>query len=253
MLAQNKELDTEEGNIKTAFVAGATGYVGEEVVRTLISLGFNTIAHIRPDSFRLEKKKAYFEKLGAAVDTTPWELNAMTETMKTIRPDAVYCLVGTTRARMKQVAEEGGSIARASYEAIDYGLTVLLAKAAARLSQSPRFVYISAIGSTPWARGSYMKAHYKAENAVFASGLPYTVARPVLITGPDRKEKRLFEQISARVVDAVLALVSYLGWRRLWKKYSSIDAVSMARALIKLANNPNCENRVVEAHELRDI
>ena len=104
MSALEKELDTEESTCRVAFVAGATGYVGEEVVRNLISLGFKTIAHIRPDSFRLEKKKAYFEKLGATVVTTPWELEAMTHTLKAIRPDAVYCLVGTTRARMKQVA-----------------------------------------------------------------------------------------------------------------------------------------------------
>ncbi len=253
MLALEKELDSEEGNIKVAFVAGATGYVGEEVVRNLISLGFRTVAHIRPDSFRLEKKKAYFEQLGAVVDTTPWELNAMTQTMKRIRPDAVYCLVGTTRARMKQVAEEGGSIERASYEAIDYGLTVLLARAASDSHQSPRFVYISAIGSTPWAKGSYMQAHYRAESAVLTSGLPYTVARPVLITGPDRKENRLFERVTARILDAVLAFASRFGLRRLWKKYASIDAASMAKALVKLANNPNCANRVVEAHELRDI
>ena len=36
--------------MEIAFVAGATGYTGREVVRLLAERGVRTLAHVRPDS-----------------------------------------------------------------------------------------------------------------------------------------------------------------------------------------------------------
>ena len=40
-----------------AFVAGATGFTGREVVRLLVERGVPAVAHVRPDSPRLEEWK----------------------------------------------------------------------------------------------------------------------------------------------------------------------------------------------------
>jgi uncharacterized protein YbjT (DUF2867 family) len=171
-----------------AFVAGATGYTGREVVRELCRLGVPTVAHVRPDSPRLEDWRARFQALGARTDTTPWTGEAMAEILKALQPSCVFALLGTVRARMKRARAEGRDPERASYDAVDYGLTMILLEAARAWGSSPRFIYLSASGVKPNAAGSYYRARARAEQALAASGIPYCIARPSFITGPDRDD-----------------------------------------------------------------
>ena len=83
------------------FVAGATGYTGREVVRRCAELGAETVAHVRPDSARIHEWERRFGALGARVDATPWELQAMCATLVRLRPTHVFALLGTTRARAR--------------------------------------------------------------------------------------------------------------------------------------------------------
>ena len=50
----------------TAFVLGATGFVGREVVRQLCVRGAKAIAHVRPDSKKLDDWRKTFGEMGAA-------------------------------------------------------------------------------------------------------------------------------------------------------------------------------------------
>ena len=52
-----------------AMVFGATGFTGREVVRELIVRKIPAIAHIRPDSGRLQEWQKRFKKMGAKVDS----------------------------------------------------------------------------------------------------------------------------------------------------------------------------------------
>jgi len=92
--------DRAGGDGRVAFVAGATGFTGREVVRLLAERGVPTVAHVRPDSPRLEEWKKRFSAVGAEVDATAWDEAAMLETMSRVRPATVFALLGTTRARM---------------------------------------------------------------------------------------------------------------------------------------------------------
>ena len=58
--------------MQRAFVAGATGYTGRAVVRELTDRGLECIAHVRPDSPRLEEWRRVFTAMGATFDCTPW-------------------------------------------------------------------------------------------------------------------------------------------------------------------------------------
>lgn len=235
-----------------AFVAGATGYVGQETVRQLAAAGVRTIAHVRPDSPRLEDWHRRFRALGAEPDATPWTLPALAATMRRLAPSRVFCLVGTTRSRMHALGRAGKDPAAASYEAVDYGLTALLAKAAVQSGTSPRFVYLSAVGAGPGAKGAYMRWRTRAEQAVQDSGMPYTIVRPAMITGPDRPENRAGERIANALVDGVLGLSRTMGLAGPWRRYRSIDAAGLARAMILLASDPAMRNRIVERGDLPD-
>ncbi len=239
------------------FVAGATGYTGREVVRECVRRGLRTIAHVRADSSRAEHWRRHFSELGAEVDHTAWELGAMKARLEALRPSWVYALLGTTRARGKQSGEQSGASKIAdTYEAVDYGLSILLLEAAVASGSRPRFVYLSALGAEGRPVNAYMDVRKRVEAALRGSGLPYVIARPAFVTGSDREESRPAERVAARVADGLLGALRKLGADKLADKYGSITGAGLARAMVELASRPDTEERaqvVAEAGELRAL
>lgn len=231
-----------------AFVAGATGYTGREVVRTLRARGIETVAHVRPDSDRLAAWQERFAALGARTDATPWEPGAMRATLAAHRPTAVFALLGTTRGRAAQAARAGRD---EGYEAVDYGLTMLLYQAAEGSGGAPRFVYLSSAGVRESGGNAYLTVRARVERALRDGPLPWIAARPSFITGPDRDEFRPGERLGAHVVDGLLAVAAVLGGGRLRARYRSTTNVALAAALVRLAFDEHGVNRVVESEALR--
>lgn len=210
-----------------AFVAGSTGYVGQAVVTELCALGVHTIAHIRPGSSRLKLLGPGMQESGAVVDSTPWEVDALAESLKRLAVTHVFCLIGTTR---KQASAEG--ISGDIYERVDLGLTSMLIDAAAIQETHPRFVYLSSIGAKSSAGSKYLQARGKAEAKLLDSGLGHIIARPSFITGPDRDESRPAERIGAVIADSALSLAGLFGGGALKRKYQSTSATKLAERLV---------------------
>ncbi|HET9985158.1 MAG TPA: NAD(P)H-binding protein [Longimicrobiales bacterium] len=232
----------------TAFVAGATGYTGREVVRILAERGADVAAHVRPDSSRLGEWRRRFEGMGARVDATPWEPGAMAATLTALRPTHIFALLGTTRARARTAERVGG--AAADYEAVDYGLTALLLRASVQSGARPRFVYLSALGARPDTANAYLRVRGRLEAEIRASGLSYLIVRPSFITGPDRDESRPAERAAAVAVDAALRVAAALGARRLRARYRSRTGAELAEALVRLATGPGATDRIIEPENL---
>jgi uncharacterized protein YbjT (DUF2867 family) len=240
----------------TAFVAGATGYTGREVVRRLVARGVTTIAHVRPDRALLDELSAEFARDGAQVSLTPWDEAALVERLTAVRPDIVFALLGTTRHRATESVKAGAAVAD-SYESVDYALTAMLVRAAAAAAAAvngtrPRFVYLSALGAGS-PSGAYFAARFKAERDIEASGLPYVIARPSFITGPDRPESRLGERVGAALVDGVTSFMSALGAKGLSARYASMTAKELAAALVSLSLDPAATALTAEPERLREV
>lgn len=231
-----------------AFVAGATGYTGREVVRALRARGIETVAHVRPDSARLAEWRDRFATLGARTDATPWDGRALTQALTMLRPDAVFALLGTTRGRAAEAARAGRD---EGYEAVDYGLTMVLYHAAALSGGSPRFIYLSSAGVRESGGNAYLQVRARVERALREGSLPWVSARPSFITGPDRDEVRLGERIGAKVVDGLLGAAAPFGGSRLRARYRSTTNAALAEALVRLGFDAGRVNRVVESEELR--
>lgn len=230
------------------FVAGATGYTGREVVRECRARNLETIAHVRPDSRNLDDWRRRFETLGARVDTTAWTLEAVTATFRALQPGWVYALLGTTRARGK--AATGSAVAE-TYEAVDYGLSVMLLEAAMACGSKPRFVYLSAMGAGGRPMNAYMDVRKRVEAAVRGSDLPFLIARPGFITGSDREEWRAGERIAATIGNGVLGVLSKLGAKRLATRYTSMTGAELARALVELAGAKPTAGEIAEVEDLK--
>jgi len=228
----------------TAFVLGATGFVGREVVRQLCVRGAQVIAHVRPDSPKLEEWRGRLTGLGAEVDTTPWDAARLAARLAERAPAQLYLLIGTTRRRAQADRIEGDI-----YEAVDVGLTRLAVDAARASAAAPRLVYLSSIGAAAGARSPYLRARAKAEAAVTGAGLPWAIARPSFITG-ERDEARPGERAASVLGDGVLALAGVLGARRTRDRYRSTTPDVLASALIRLGEAPE-HDRIVDGAELR--
>jgi uncharacterized protein YbjT (DUF2867 family) len=228
----------------TAFVLGATGFVGREVVRQLCVRGARPIAHVRPDSRTLDDWRTKLEDLGAAVDTTAWSVEAMATRFEIVDPGQLYILIGTTRSRARTDAVQGDI-----YEAVDLGLTRIAVDAARASRRRPRLVYLSSVGADPGARSAYLSARGRAEQVVAGAGLPWVIARPSIITG-ERDDHRLAERTAAAIGDSLLSIAGAFGGKKLRERYRSTSPAVLAAALIHLAEAPE-HDRIVDGADLR--
>ena len=232
----------------TAFVAGATGFVGRAVVEALRARDVRTVAHIRPDSRKLERYQQHFAALGAEVDTSRWELPAMTEALSRAGATHVFGLLGTTRAQARAEKVTGDI-----YELIDHQLTRLLCEAAVAAGGRPRFILLSSIGASPGSAVGYLRAHGRAEEAVRESGLPWIIAHPSFIVpgrgGAQRDDRRASEKAAAVATDGLLAAVG-IAAPRLRARLRSTTPEILAAALVHHALDGEA-NRVVTGDELR--
>jgi uncharacterized protein YbjT (DUF2867 family) len=227
----------------TAFVLGATGFVGREVVRQLAVRATPVVAHLRPDSRSLEEWKQKLGALGAVIDTTTWDPAALAAALDRHGADQLYILIGTTRGKAKADAVEGDI-----YEKVDYGLTKIAVEAAQHSKSKPRLVYLSGIGASVTARSAYLRARGRAEDAVRGSRLPWVMARPAIITGA-RDESRVGERMGAVVGDGLLAVAGLFA-KSLAQKYASTTPDILASALIRIGEAPE-HDRVFAGADLR--
>ena len=230
-----------------AFVAGATGYTGQHVVRELRGHGVAAVAHVRPDSPRLAEWDARFQAHYAVVEHTPWELHAMRELLERWQPTHVFSLLGTTRTRARR---EGTQV---DYEAVDYGLTSLLLKAVLLTGRTTRFIYLSAIGAGIKTSNPYLHARHRIEQELRDSGLPYVIARPAFVTGSDREEFRLAERVIATVTDGMLELGGLIGLRKLRNRFHSLSGRQLACALVRAALDERYMNATLEVADLHAL
>lgn len=235
----------------SAFVAGATGYTGREVVRALREKNLVTMAHVRPDSPRLTEWRERFEKLGAATDTTPWQNDKIRAAIAKLKPDLIFALLGTTKARMKERLAHGGNPKDADYAAVDFNLTKMLIDAGVAAGHHPTFIYLSSMGAGSRAAGAYLKARNDAEDHLKKSGLPFLIARPGIITGSDRDQARPLELWGARILDTALSAAGAVGLEKISERYRSTTNKVLANALVRLALDPENTNRIFESEGLR--
>jgi uncharacterized protein YbjT (DUF2867 family) len=196
---------------RTALVAGATGLVGSHLVQILleqptwaqvVTVGRRAAPQSHP---KLEQR---IVDLGAldAIDPP--------------HADDVFCCLGTT---IKQAGSQD------AFRRVDHDYVVGLARAGLRIGAT-QFLLISAIGADPESRVFYSRVKGEAEAAVRA--LPYRavqIFRPGLLLG-NRSEFRLGERIAMVAVPLLHPLL--LGRLR---RYRSIDAGDVARAMVRIA------------------
>jgi len=236
-----------------AFVAGATGYTGREVVRLLAQRGIETHMHVRPDSSQRDRWQSYAATHGATLDTTAWRDNQFEGHFSKLLPTHIFALLGTTKARAKKVGAAGGDKELNTYESVDFDLTKELLDAGLTMGSPPRFVYLSSAGSGPNAKGPYLKVRHRIEQDLEECYKSYVSIRPSFITGADRDDDRPFERVGAAVGNMALKAVGVFGASRLRDRYRSISNIQLARAVVHYGLLDATSAPVIEGESLHEV
>jgi nucleoside-diphosphate-sugar epimerase len=145
-------------------ITGGTGFVGSNTARALLAAGHEVVLVSRGT-----RRVAPREGLRAArADVTSGK--GLADAFAGC--DAVVHLTAIIREKGKQTFD--AVIRRGTEHVVD----------AARTAGVGHLVYISAIGADPDPAFPYHYAKWMAEQAVRASGVPFTILRPSLIFGP---------------------------------------------------------------------
>ncbi|OGQ07371.1 MAG: hypothetical protein A3G32_05220 [Deltaproteobacteria bacterium RIFCSPLOWO2_12_FULL_40_28] len=213
------------------FVAGASSFTGQYLVKELTHRGFETISHIRPDSPKKNYWIEFFKSLKSKTDLTPWDGDLMTKTMQTLSPSHVFCLIGTTQKRIRVSQKKHFP---ESYESVDVGLTKLLIRSCNDANKKPVFIYLSSLGAKANATGSYLKARNQAEQSIQKSDLPYLIVRAPIIYGKERGERRYLEEALAQTLRGFFWIGKKVGLEKWTTHFEPIRGKILAQALANL-------------------
>ncbi len=162
------------------FVTGATGFVGQEVVRQVHEAG-HTIRILARDP-KSAPVQELVSRYGVEVHAGNI-LDAATLAGGLADVTAVIHLVGI-------ISEAGKS----TFERVHTEGT-RNAVMAAQQAGVKRWIHMSALGTRPNAASRYHQSKWAAEEIVRRSGLEFTIFRPSLIYGPRDEFVRLFARI----------------------------------------------------------
>jgi uncharacterized protein YbjT (DUF2867 family) len=211
---------------KTALVIGATGLVGEEVLKQLLqSAEYSKVIALTRKPLTI--KNAKLENPVVDFDKP--------EQYKTTKADDVFCAMGTTIGK-------AGS--QAAFRRVDFEIPLQVAEFALK-NGATKFILVSSLGANAKSGVFYSRTKGELEQAL--EKLKYKaliILRPSILLG-DRKEHRAGEAIGRYVSEKL----SFLFAGPL-AKYKGTPVDLLARVMVKLANDDKQGLRIIENDEI---
>lgn len=198
-------------------ITGATGFVGRHILPRLLLEGYHVRALVR-DPARLVVSDAKLQ----AVRGDLFDEKVLEELVE--GAEAVIHLVGI----IMEIPGKGQTFERVH----TLGTKNLLA--AAKRAGVKHWVHMSALGSRPDAVSRYHQTKWAAEEAVRASGLPFTIFRPSLIHGPDGEFMKMVKDFWCGLVPP---FVPYFGKEQTAGRLQPVWVEDVARCFVEALKN----------------
>jgi len=212
---------------KTAVIAGATGLIGQELIKLLS----NDNRYDKILALTRKPKESDLPK----VEYVVVDFDSLSNYQKEIQGDDVFCALGTTR-------QKAGS--KEAFYKVDYTYVWEFGRIMAQ-NKAQSFTLVSSMGADKDSFFYYSEVKGKIEDAI--SQLDFekiTIVRPSLLLG-DRKEERFGEGIAQTLSKLFNPIIP--------AKYEGIEVAQVAKAMIVTANDGKNELEIIENDELLNM
>ena len=210
---------------QNAWVFGASGLTGREVVNALCLAGVKTHAHLRANSSSARHVIPLFEKVGAELQRFEWHRDAIHQAFGKNEPTAVFLTLGTTRSKAR-VDGQG-------YRAVDYQLTKMVLDVIRHDFPTTQIIYLSAVRGLGSSLSDYFKIRCEIEAELSDFTNPVIIAQPALITG-ERFDARPWERRAALAMNMGLDMLANVGLKAIDRRYRSLSGKTLGRGLVQL-------------------
>lgn len=213
---------------QTAWVAGATGMVGNHLIRELLSApSYGSVVALvrRPLEYSHPKLHA------VVVD-----YNKLAEAPLP-HPDVIFSALGTT-------IKKAGS--KDAFRKVDFEYPLRLAKLG-RTAGATKFLLVSSVDANPKSGNFYLRVKGELEDAISTLGYSsFRIFRPSFLVG-ERQESRMGENLGVMMAQGFAFALNGP-----WRKYRAISAEVVARAMIVAAGKAPGK-RVYEYRDMRAL
>jgi uncharacterized protein YbjT (DUF2867 family) len=210
---------------RTAFVTGATGYIGSRLAAALLARGWTVRALHRPGSER---------RLPPGCQPVPGDALRPGTFRERIAPASTLVhLVGIAHPSPRKARE---------FTTVDLA-SIGAAVAAAAAARVEHLVYVSVAHPAPVMR-EYVAAREQGEALVRASGIPATIVRPWYVLGPGHRWPLI-------LLPAYRVLELFPGTRDGARRLHPVTLSQLLAALVDAAEHPPGGIRIVEVPEMR--
>jgi len=215
---------------KSALVFGATGLIGGHLLRKLLdSPTYDKVTAVVRRDMGIKHPK---------LTVLLADLQSINNVKEQLIATDIFCCLGTTRKKTPDLQD---------YYRIDHDYPVT----AATLSKengAQAFLLVSAVGANASSSNFYLRMKGETERDISTVGFEKLhIFRPSLLTG-QRREARWMEKLS----EGLLAIVNPLLMGR-WKRYRSIPAAIVARAMYLAAQKDTKGSHIHYGNEMRNI
>ncbi len=215
--------------MKKAIVLGASGLTGSLLLNKLLAhADYEQILVFNRKTIGFSHPKLV-EYIGDVTNLMSFE--------KLFHAHEVFCCIGTTAKKTPD---------KALYKQIDFGIPVQAAQLC-KQNKINTLAIVSAMGANSQSNLFYNRTKGEMEEAVLAFNIPNTyILQPSLIVG-NRNEKRFAEGAATlfmKLIDPFL-----IGN---FKNYKSINAETIAQAMLVLANTKPSLKRI-QSHKIKEI
>ena len=215
--------------MKTALLFGVSGLVGSHVLSQLISNNnYSKIKLFVRSSIDISDPK---------IEIMQTDFNNLENHREDIKGDDCFFCIGTTKKNSPDKNE---------YQRIELNIPKQVAQIA-KSNNIKSYFFVSSGYANSKSSGDYLKYKGLVEEEILSLGFSKTgILRPSFILG-NRKELRLGEKIGIIIFKLLNPL--FVGPLR---KMRSIHSETIAKAMIKLANN-NIDQKIFESDQISDL
>lgn len=225
-----------------ALVVGATGLVGQALVKQLLlSDTYSRVTTFSrsplPDAmFNLSERQLDAPSTQSKLNAQQVDFTNINQWQHKLQGDTLFCCLGTT-------IKQAGS--KAVMRQVDYEYPTSIAQAA-RINGVKNLVFVSSMNANATARSFYLSLKGQTEQSLAALQFEKTLfVRPSVLTG-ERKQFRFAEHLGAVILNTLQKIP-------LFKKYQPINAESVAASMIQLIGAQHDTIHIAENIELHNI